>query len=715
MLKTLFDKAKNGAAGDWRALGDRERDRENWHQAAEAYARYLDANPKDFGIHVQRGNCLKEAGSFDEALQCYQTAKELQPNDADLHVQLGHLAKLRGRLLEAEAHYHEAIVHDPESSAMDELIALRNMNVTPGVASEERMGVQEPTAYLDVTDVLFYLRNHMNVSGIQRVVLSIFEAAQKDSSLINKRHRYCAVDQGTGVLREVPKRALDQVARLLRSPRRTREELDRVLDVCGGHRIVEPTSDDVFMIMGAFWVSPSYDDLLVRLRNNQVPIGVYVYDLIPITHRQFVDRGLAASFSRQIIKTLSLCDFATTISQYVAHELNDFMLRYLGRTIPIRAITLAQEMPKSIEGRVNRDISALVEQSSIVLCVGTIEIRKNHNYLFNIWRDLLNARGASVPTLVIVGRWGWRVDELKRALEDTDYLDGRIVILDSVSDADLSYLYQKSLFTIFPSFVEGWGLPIGESLAHGTPCIASRVSSMPEVGGDYVEYIDPFNVTEGRSVIERFLDDPVALEAWRSRISREFRPRSWADVARELGAAIDEFGKPASTKIPACTVPQLEIIPLGSRFIDFRGRRLLKAHAYPLICCSGWHELEDWGRWAAAPQAKLQFAVEGGAPNERYRVALRICLPSVESSSELSLRSGSKTTKSFIWDGSRRWYMCEAEADDTGIVEISIRGPREPLATDNRPLYFGITGLAIVADSAPAGHLNLHDVLLSFP
>lgn len=61
-------------------------------------------------------------------------------------------------------------------------------------------------------------------------------------------------------------------------------------------------------------------------------------------------------------------------------------------------------------------------------------------------------------------------------LESTSYLNGTIKILHDLSDWELAELYRSAMFTVFPSFEEGWGLPVGESLIFGRPCIASNTS-----------------------------------------------------------------------------------------------------------------------------------------------------------------------------------------------------------------------------------------------
>ncbi len=78
------------------------------------------------------------------------------------------------------------------------------------------------------------------------------------------------------------------------------------------------------------------------------------------------------------------------------------------------------------------------------------------------------------------------------------------------------------------------GLPVGESLIFGRPCLASNASSLPEVGGEFVDYIDPFNINDGYEKISRFIDDESYRETRAGEIKKGFVARSWSDVAKDL-------------------------------------------------------------------------------------------------------------------------------------------------------------------------------------
>ena len=144
-----------------------------------------------------------------------------------------------------------------------------------------------------------------------------------------------------------------------------------------------------------------------------------------------------------------------------------------------------------------------------------------------------------LPQLVFVGMPGWGVNDLLADLR----LDPRIVpyirILNHVTDADLVHLYRNAYFTVYPSLYEGWGLPVAESLAYGKFCLAANSASIPEVGGDLIEYLDPWDVPQWAERLRWYIDHPAALEVAEQRIREHYRPTPWSECAASiLGASI---------------------------------------------------------------------------------------------------------------------------------------------------------------------------------
>jgi glycosyltransferase involved in cell wall biosynthesis len=131
------------------------------------------------------------------------------------------------------------------------------------------------------------------------------------------------------------------------------------------------------------------------------------------------------------------------------------------------------------------------------------------------------------------------VQDLMQQLQNTNFLDGKIISIEHPSDAELAALYRGCLFTVFPSLYEGWGLPVTESLTFGKPCVISNATSLPEAGGTLARYFDPENIAEATRVIHETIADRAALAAWERRIATEFQPVAW-DVSAQ--AIIEALG-----------------------------------------------------------------------------------------------------------------------------------------------------------------------------
>jgi glycosyltransferase involved in cell wall biosynthesis len=96
-------------------------------------------------------------------------------------------------------------------------------------------------------------------------------------------------------------------------------------------------------------------------------------------------------------------------------------------------------------------------------------------------------------------------------------------------------LYEHALFCVFPSLYEGWGLPVAEALALGKPVICSDRGPLPEVGGNLVEYIDPWDLPGWVDAIERLWLDEDRRQSMAERIVREYVRDDWSVAAHSLG------------------------------------------------------------------------------------------------------------------------------------------------------------------------------------
>nr|WP_253285472.1 glycosyltransferase [Ruegeria sp. HKCCD6604] len=180
-----------------------------------------------------------------------------------------------------------------------------------------------------------------------------------------------------------------------------------------------------------------------------------------------------------------------------------------------------------------------VVANPFVLCVGTIEARKNAWRIAMAWKALLDQGYVNLPKLVFAGRRGWLRQDFEDLLEATGNVYGYVRVIDGPSDEELDMLYSHCQFSIMASLYEGWGLPVGEALAYGKTAVVANNSSLPEVGEDLVEYCDATEVSSIAEAVKRLMDDDhrAALEAKITAANL----RDWADVARDLHAAIGLF------------------------------------------------------------------------------------------------------------------------------------------------------------------------------
>ena len=201
-------------------------------------------------------------------------------------------------------------------------------------------------------------------------------------------------------------------------------------------------------------------------------------------------------------------------------------------------LPLGDNMPSG-GGEISLEVEEVASQP-FILFVSSIERRKNHEVLYRAYHLLCKeGKRSQLPKLVFVGMPGWGVGDLLKDIELDPLTKGMIVQLNHVNDAELLRLYESSMFCVFPSLYEGWGLPVGEALSLGKAVLCSDRGSLPEVGGDLVRYVDPWSPRAWADEIFRMAID----ETWRleseQKAKAEYHLRTWAEGAMSVKDAID--------------------------------------------------------------------------------------------------------------------------------------------------------------------------------
>lgn len=192
-----------------------------------------------------------------------------------------------------------------------------------------------------------------------------------------------------------------------------------------------------------------------------------------------------------------------------------------------------------------------------ILCVGTIEPRKNINGLLHAFAHLRDKYAPGDVALAIAGGKGWLYEETLELVEKLN-LRSHVHFLGRVSDEALHQLYVAARCHIHPAHYEGFGLPPLEAMACGTPTIVSNISSLPEVVGDAALLVDPGDPEEMAVAMQRLLNDDELHAELRAKGLQRARVFSWERAAHRTLDVYRKVAEPrrASTQQPAATTPE---------------------------------------------------------------------------------------------------------------------------------------------------------------
>ena len=224
----------------------------------------------------------------------------------------------------------------------------------------------------------------------------------------------------------------------------------------------------------------------------------FIHDLIPIELPEYGRPLEAAKHWCRIETATRLADALVVNSAATRDVLLPFMHR-AGRHIPLLVA------PLGVHTRDAAPLSQAAEEAYFIY-IGTIEPRKNHLLLFNIWRRLAETLGPRTPKLLLVGQRGWENEMVLDVLERSDALRPHIREFNALPDAEVAALVGGARALLLPSFAEGYGLPVAEALAAGTPVLCSDLPALHEVGGAAPEYLDPLDGLGWLAAIHDYTD-----------------------------------------------------------------------------------------------------------------------------------------------------------------------------------------------------------------
>jgi len=233
------------------------------------------------------------------------------------------------------------------------------------------------------------------------------------------------------------------------------------------------------------------------IRRTGVRPVYFLHDLIPLTHPEYCRPGEPSKHLERVQALLSLGQGVIGNSQETLAELARFANAHRDSVVPPSLVAPLGITPAGQDAAMPR------MATPYFVTVGTIEGRKNHLLLLNLWAEMARSLGPLCPQLVIIGQRGWECEQAIDMIERCAAIQGHVVELPRCSDVELAAYMRGARALLFPSFVEGYGLPLVEALACGTPVIASDLGVFRELAGDIPDYLSPL---DGLGWRDRILD-----------------------------------------------------------------------------------------------------------------------------------------------------------------------------------------------------------------
>jgi alpha-1,2-rhamnosyltransferase len=250
---------------------------------------------------------------------------------------------------------------------------------------------------------------------------------------------------------------------------------------------------DQLVLLDSSWHSDFFHQV-ERLKRDGVGIVAVIYDLIPLSHPQFYDTRLVQVFSEWFDWLTRTADGFMAISATVRDQVRAELQRRIGAAQVEQRwfdyFHLGSELDlHSADATVEPRLAQLfATPQPLFLMVSTIEPRKNHAYLLDAFERAW-ANG-SQARLCIAGRIGWKCEALLARVRGHAELNRRLFMFNDLSDTSLEHAYAHASALVFPSFVEGFGLPLVEAMQRGLPAMGSDIAVFREIGGEFMAYFD---------------------------------------------------------------------------------------------------------------------------------------------------------------------------------------------------------------------------------
>lgn len=290
------------------------------------------------------------------------------------------------------------------------------------------------------------------------------------------------------------------------------------------------------LVRGAVYINVGHSDFDLKAHQRFIekhalqPVYL-LHDLIPLTHPHITTPHKTNRHYGRVMHAARSAAAIVVTTDVSANAMQNFAD---GQGLELPRLVVAPIAGASFSvGRPNRPTasqrhSQTDNASATFVCVGTIETRKNHMLLLQVWSRLIDRLGDETPQLIFAGGWGQGAEKIRSALRQDPRLNSHIEIRDCQSDREIAQLLVGARAALLPTWAEGFGLPMVEALQMGLPVIASNLPVFEEVGQGIPMLLDPADIDGWADAI---LDFCGKGPKWQRQIAAlpGFRAPIWAD------------------------------------------------------------------------------------------------------------------------------------------------------------------------------------------
>jgi glycosyltransferase involved in cell wall biosynthesis len=259
-----------------------------------------------------------------------------------------------------------------------------------------------------------------------------------------------------------------------------------------------------------------------------------IYDLIPMLRPELFERNVV-KLMQEVLASLTPDDWVVCISEATRRDLLTFCpelnpdhvrVTHLAATNHFQPDLRADAWP-ALKRKYN------LPDQPYALTLSTLEPRKNIAHVIRCYAQLVASHQVGDMRLVMVGTKGWKMESIFAELEKLGHLSDRVIVTGFVADEDLAPIYSHASMFVYPSLLEGFGLPPLEAMQCGVPVITSNTSSLPEVVGDAGIMVDPMDKDALCQAMAALFQDRELRDRLALRSRERAATFSWARCAAE--------------------------------------------------------------------------------------------------------------------------------------------------------------------------------------